>query len=259
MMLSRLFLLSTAALVLVVSAARADEARTIFDEKVAPGVSFKLTNVTGDVKVGRSSTDKLQIIAQVIPSGSNAPHIVPTVQKGDGWIAVCSRDVDSRPEPVCTGEVHREWSKGRNDSTRVDYTVAIPDGLATKIVNVNGQIIAKGVRADLDAVNVNGNVELETTGPAKAVTVNGSVKAIAGKVDGKTKFATVNGDIDVTLPPNCDTEISASTTHGTIVSDLPLKRHEIGPLASAKGTLGSGTSQLSAATVNGDIKLKQSK
>ena len=66
MMLPRL-LLSTAALTLVVSAARADEARTIFDEKVAPGVIFKLANVTGDVKVGRSTTDKLQVIAQVSP------------------------------------------------------------------------------------------------------------------------------------------------------------------------------------------------
>jgi hypothetical protein len=258
MMLPRV-LLSTAALTLVVSAARADEARTIFDEKVASGVVFKVTNVTGDVKVSRSATDKLQVVAQVIPSGSNAPHIVPTVQKGDGWIAVCSRDADTRPEPVCTGEVHREWSKGKSDSTRVDYTIAIPDGLATKIVNVNGQIVARGVRAELDAVNVNGDVELETTGPAKAVTVNGSVRAIAGKVDGKTKFATVNGNIDVTLPPGCDAEISASTTSGKIVSDLPLKRHEMGPLASAKGTLGAGTAQLSAATVNGDVKLNQSK
>jgi hypothetical protein len=258
MMLPRL-LLSTAALTLVVSAARADEARTIFDEKVAPGVIFKLANVTGDVKVGRSTTDKLQVIAQVIPSGSNAPHIVPTVQKGDGWIAVCSRDADTRPEPVCTGEVHREWSKGKLDSTRVDYTVAIPDGLATKIVNVNGQIVAKGVRAELDAVNVNGDIELETTGPAKAVTVNGSVRAVAGKIDGDAKFATVNGNIDVTLPPSCDAEISASTTSGKIVSDLPLKRHEMGPLASAKGTLGAGTAQLSAATVNGDVKIRQQK
>jgi DUF4097 and DUF4098 domain-containing protein YvlB len=155
--------------------------------------------------------------------------------------------------------MHREWSKGKSDATRVDYTVAIPDGLATKLVNVNGQIVAKGVRAELDAVNVNGDIELETTGPAKAVTVNGSVRAVAGQVDGRTKFATVNGNIDVTLPPGCDAEISASTTSGKIVSDLPLKRHEMGPLASAKGTLGAGTAQLSAATVNGDVKLNQSK
>jgi hypothetical protein len=259
MMLSRLLLLSTVCLGVVVSSARADEARTVFDDKVAPGVVFKLINVTGDVKVARSQSDKLQVVAQVIPAGPNPSHIVPTVDKGDGWIAICSRDADARPQPVCSGEVHREWSKGKNDNTRVNYTVAIPDGLKTKIVNVNGQIVAKGVRAELDAVNVNGNVDLETTGPAKAVTVNGSVKAIAGKVDGSTKFATVNGNIDVTLPANCDTEISASTTHGSIVSDLPLKRHEVGPLASAKGTLGAGSAQLSADTVNGDIKINQSK
>jgi Putative adhesin len=260
MMLSRLAI-STAAIALVIAAtaARADDARTVFDEKVPSGVVFKLINVAGDVKVARSSSDHLQVVAKVIPSGENATHVVPTVQKGDGWITICSRDADAQPEPVCSGEMKREWSKGRSDSTRVDYTIAVPDGLATKLVNVNGQIVAKGLHAELDAVNVNGDVELETTGPAKAVTVNGSVRAIAGKVDGNTKFATVNGNIDVTLPATCDAEISASTTSGSIISDLPLKRHEMGPLASAKATLGSGAAKLSAATVNGNIKLQQQK
>lgn len=240
-------------------AARSEDAKVVLSEQVTDLVRLQLNNVFGDVQVVRSASNHLLVKAERSSRGGDVETVVPTVVREPGKIQICSREVRNNPEPVCRGKSDQSVKDG-GEPVRVDYTISLPDGIALRVMNVSGEISIKGLRGSaVDAVNVNGDVEVETTGAVDAVTVNGSIKVMAGKAESKQKFATVNGDVEVMLPARCDCDINASTTSGRIVSELPLRRSEIGPIASAKGTLGNGGAQFNVRSVNGDLKLAQTR
>jgi DUF4097 and DUF4098 domain-containing protein YvlB len=106
---------------------------------------------------------------------------------------------------------------------------------------------------------VNGGVEIDAAGTARATTVNGGITARLGRAnwDGTLKLSTVNGGIDVAIPDGLNAEVKASTVNGEIQTDFPItmsgrisKRH-------IQGTIGSGGRLLEMSTVNGGIELKK--
>ena len=68
---------------------------------------------------------------------------------------------------------------------------------------------------------------------------------------------TVNGSIDVTLPPGTGVTVDARTLTGTInANGLTVNRPRYGPGASVNGTLGDGARVLTLQTTNGSITLR---
>jgi DUF4097 and DUF4098 domain-containing protein YvlB len=133
----------------------------------------------------------------------------------------------------------------------------VPAGVRFVGRTVNGGITATGIQADAEAHTVNGGVEVQSDGVARAETVNGGIKARLGRADwtGTLKLKTVNGGIDVSAPAALSADVKASTVNGDIETDFPLtvtgriSRHSI------QGTIGSGGRQLEMETVNGGIEL----
>src|SRR5262249_34121245 len=97
----------------------------------------------------------------------------------------------------------------------------------------------------------------------EAQTVNGSIRASAGRADwtGAAAFKTVNGSITVTLPASTSANVQAETVNGRIETDFPLTMNgtikmDGGRMRRLSGTIGGGP-ELTLQTVNGSISLRK--
>ena len=71
------------------------------------------------------------------------------------------------------------------------------------------------------------------------------------------EFRTVNGSVDLTMPPDLSAEVSIKLLNGDIETDFPVEVHEGRYVGSkARGTIGGGEHDLRIETVNGSIRLR---
>jgi DUF4097 and DUF4098 domain-containing protein YvlB len=142
---------------------------------------------------------------------------------------------------------------------------------------VDGDVDARGLRGAVDVATVTGDVRVATTGPARAMSVSGSVDATFGETDGdEMEFASVSGDVTVRMASGVGAEVSANTLSGEIESDFDLRMRpmtgddddedddddggfhiNINIGRQASGTIGRGGPELSVNTVSGDIHLRR--
>ena len=169
-------------------------------------------------------------------------------------------DVDRRGERFSVVAVYPGRSDPDEPDSRVqiDIHVLLPAGIEFVGQTDVGDIEAVGVDGPLDLVTSVGDIELETDTYGQARTTNGRIRARIGQVawTGKLAFATVNGDITVSLPRSADIELSAKSVTGRYSSNLhPVSTRRRGPGARVEGTLGDGGRRLEMRTVNGDLVL----
>jgi len=89
-----------------------------------------------------------------------------------------------------------------------------------------GEIEVTGVEGTIEVSNVNGDVALrDITGSILSNTVNGDLIASFHKVSKDTpmSFATLNGDVDVTLPANTKASLKMKSERGEIFSDFNIE------------------------------------
>ena len=169
-----------------------------------PGAEVEVTAV----KKGRKS-DPTAVKIEVVEHADGVT--ICAVYPSDGAANVCAPGKGGRMQV-------------RDNDVNVEFRVKVPAGVRFVGRTVNGGIEASGIKADAEAATVNGGVELDSTGTARAETVNGGITARLGRADwvGTLKLETVNGGIDVWLPESLNTEVHASTVNGDISTDFPL-------------------------------------
>ena len=144
----------------------------------------------------------------------------------------------------------------RNNDVVVDFTVRVPAGVDFVVANVNGTVEAENLASDVFITGVNGSVSVSTSRHAQASLVNGEITATIGLAnwDRDLRFTAASGNITVSIPPNTNGRVRATTVTGTIRSDFSLPRPSARRM---EGTLGSGGRLLEITTVNGDINLNR--
>jgi DUF4097 and DUF4098 domain-containing protein YvlB len=173
-----------------------------------------------------------------------------------------------RSDDPCNNDFGDEDGEIEVDDARIDFTVRVPAGVKFASRTVSGDVNATGLRGAVDVATVSGDVEVSTTGTARAATVSGNVEATFGETDGEDMdFASVSGDVILRLAGNVGAEVSAHTLSGEIDSDFELRmrgqdegqeggfRIAIG--SEANGTIGRGGPRLSVNTVSGNIRLER--
>lgn len=150
----------------------------------------------------------------------------------------------------------------RRNAASVDYTISVPRTAVLETINtVNGSVRIEGIAGPVKAGSVNGDVEARgALGEVDLKSVNGRVLASFDQTLAQdVRLHTVNGAVDVALPPNAGAQLVASTVHGSIDSefDLPVRRMRFGPGADIRATIGGGGPQVKLNTVNGSIHLRR--
>ena len=202
---------------------------------VAPGQAIEIKGINGHIRAEASSGPDVEVTAEKSGRRNDPADVqIAIVDNGDG-VTICAvyprRGEECRPGK--TGPTHT----GGND-VKVDFTVRVPRGV---------RFIGRTVTGDVEAVDLDADIE--------AHAVNGSIHAVlcGAALESVRTFSTVNGSIQVELPPDINADVAAHTVNGHISSELPITVH--GPFMNRclKGTLGSGGPELKMTTVNGSI------
>ena len=109
----------------------------------------------------------------------------------------------------------------------IDLTISVPSRTSLHLRAVNdGDIAVTGVEGELDVDDVNGSVTLNNiSGSAVAHALNGRLLATFTRVNPQKSmaFSSLNGDVDVTFPPDLKANVSIRTDQGDVFSDFDVQ------------------------------------
>jgi DUF4097 and DUF4098 domain-containing protein YvlB len=229
-------------------------------EPLAAGRVIEVKGVNGNVEATPSSSGEVEVVAVKSSHRSNPEDVRIEVVRHSEGVTICAvyPNADSRQSNTCEPGNHGHVNV-RNNDTIVSFTVRVPSGVRFNGRTVNGRVEANNLTADVDAATVNGDVEVTTTGLARAKTVNGSITAVMGHADWTDDlvFKTVNGSIDVSMPASLSAEVEVKTLNGEISSDFPLTVRGTFSRRHMSGTIGGGGRSLQLETVNGSVNIRR--
>ncbi len=225
---------------------------------VKPGASFALDNTNGHIVV--RSWDEPRVRVQALKRvGSrdageakkafDALAIVPTASAGSLRIET---KFPRRNESLF------DWIAGTSVTMNVDYDLTVPRSMNVQIDNTNGAIDISDVHGSIRVSNTNGHIEcVRCAGDIEAETTNGRIRAELAEVNrGKPiRLESTNGGLTVTLPKSMGARIDASTTNGSVRTDLPVSTTELRHNA-LRGTINGGGAELRLRTTNGSISIE---
>jgi hypothetical protein len=166
---------------------------------------------------------------------------------------------------------------GSND---LKLIVQVPVNCSMKLNVVNGgEIEVEGVTGDLDINNTNNSVKLlKISGTVVAHALNGNLLVTMTKVtpDKAMSFSSMNGEVDVTLPPDIKADVSLkSDMNGEIYSDFEIVMDRSKPKIEEKrdkkgrfqvnvdkvmrGTINGGGAEYTFKNFQGNIYIRKSK
>ena len=163
-----------------------------------------------------------------------------------------------------------------NRAVRFDIEAPLRANLVLKTVN-GGEILVENVDGDLDVHNTNGGITLNSVaGSVVAVTTNGSVRATLTQVAAQKDmaFTSLNGNVDVTLPPSTKANLRLRSERGDVYSDFDVQlqpqsaptvqentrgdgRYRINRTRSVVGTINGGGPEFELRTFNSNIYVRK--
>jgi hypothetical protein len=232
-----------------------------------PG-SLQVALITGSIKVtGRDVKD----VTVEMYGGSTKERPMPEEARG------LRRLTSSASISVEEHNNRVEISAPPQRSVRLEIQVPKKTSLELSTVN-NGSIEVTGVEGELEISNVNGTVELsDVSGAVVAHTVNGKVFATLSRIapDKPMAFTSLNGVVDVTLPPTVKANLKLRTDNGSAFTDFELQmlprsseptiedtrgrngRYRIDMNKMIYGSVNGGGPEIEMRTFNGNIYLRK--
>lgn len=167
----------------------------------------------------------------------------------------------------------------RGNSRPTDITIQVPVNCSMKISTVNdGHIVVENINGDIEVNNTNGRVTLtDISGSAVAHALNGNIVANFLKVNSQKSmsFSSLNGKIDVTLPPSIKATMYLKSDMGEIYTDFDITmertsskvedskekrgKYKVTIEKGMRGTINGGGQEFQFNNFNGDIYVRKGK
>ena len=260
MTVSRITFAALATILAVTPAAAQDRDSWSWNKALAAGRTIEIKGVNGAISATAAAGSQVEVVAKKSARKSDVSDVKLEVVEHAGGVTICAvypTPRGKRPNECVPGRDGRMNTE--NNDVEVDFEVRVPRGVAFTGRSINGSVRASGLTADAELYTVNGSVRVETTGLARAGTVNGNIDVRMGRTNWNEEldFGTVNGSITVEMPGAVDADVEASMVNGSFESDWPMTiKGRWGPKR-VTGRIGSGGRELTLSTVNGDIELKK--
>ena len=124
-------------------------------------------------------------------------------------------------------EANRIKIRSDNPNRAITFEIEAPSRSNLKLSTVNGgEILVEGIDGEIDVSNVNGGIALNNVaGAVNAGTTNGDLRAQLTRVTGarEMSFTSLNGSVDVTLPPATKANLRLRSDHGDVYSDFDVQ------------------------------------
>ncbi|HXD31925.1 MAG TPA: DUF4097 family beta strand repeat-containing protein [Pyrinomonadaceae bacterium] len=242
--------------------------------QVQDGQALEIKGINGGITAEPARSSEIEVFAFKKAHRSNPADVEIKVVPHASGVTICAVYPNEYGDRINSCEPGRSWSINSSTKQRqepsttfnalhndvtVDFKVKVPAGVAFIGRTINGEISARSLGGNVDSHTVNGSIDISTKGYARAKTVNGEITARMGKADwtDAVEFKTVNGGIDLDLPPSLSTRINAETFNGEIASDFPLRVLGRVSRKHMNGTIGEGGRDLVLKTLNGSIRLRR--
>jgi hypothetical protein len=229
---------------------------------LAVGTVLEVKGIMGSIVAEPSASGQAEVIAEKSGrSGDFADVEIRVVEAPDGVTICAVYYPDDYVGDDCDLDDRRgDGDRNRNTRVDVDFTVRVPAGVSLIAAVVTGDVRARGLRSDVTAHSVTGDVDVSTTGVVEAGSVSGSLDVAMGSLDWtRLSFNTVSGDITVRMPEGLGTQVDFESLTGELDSDFDLvvERRRNGRWVGTEvtGTIGAGDRELRFHTVSGDVRL----
>ncbi len=179
------------------------------------------------------------------------------LQTGGGHVKVRSLEGDANAETSgghievadIQGNLSAETSGGHISVKNISGTANIEtSGGHIEADGVNGNLVAQTSGGHIEITDAKGRVDADTSGGHVEVTF-AKGNAHGGKIESS------GGGISVSVDPNVDLAIDASTSGGSVRTDIPVKIVGKVKGSSIKGTLGKGGETLYVHTSGGSVTI----
>ena len=224
----------------------------------APG-SVELRSINGAIEVKPSTDDNVRVEASARWHKGNPKtdlHFQVTTEGSKVRVCVLWG------KGACTGTNYKTSLSGlftRNGTdANVTLTVYVPTSVKVDALTVNGSVDVTST-APVVARTVNGSVRVATAvGPVVGETVNGSVDVRMTSLgdDGPVRAETVNGSASAYLPTTANATVSLAALNGKVGSDFAVTAAAgASERRSIKGAIGTGGRVVKVESVNGSAWL----
>jgi DUF4097 and DUF4098 domain-containing protein YvlB len=160
----------------------------------------------------------------------------------------------------------------------VDLTISVPVHSSLSLHTVNdGDINVSNVDGELDVNDVNGSVTLSSvSGVVVAHALNGKVLVTFNRINPSKPmaFSSLNGDIDVTFPPDLKANLVISSDRGEVFSDFDVAlaprapqqvpndarqdgKYRVKVDKTVKGSINGGGQEIQFRNFNGNIYIRK--
>jgi hypothetical protein len=264
-----------------------------WSKKLAEGARFAIRNLNGGIELRAGSTDQVEVRAVIRRTDSRtiAGDIAFDVRdRAADDVEICTvyRGVNA-----CIPE--DSWS---DNNPSVQYIVDIPKGLRLRAVSGSGDVLVMQavseasiwtgsgdvvIRESTGSVSVtsgNGDVTIALgNGPVRATSGNGSVlvntwsgpvNASSGNGNVDVRMISVlpgsdsmsissgNGNVKVTLPPDYNGQLDASTGHHGVKTDFDVRTRVRDSNSRLRGSIGNGNGPLiKVHSGNGRVEIRK--
>ena len=265
------FVISLSLLALVAAAAHAQGSNRYVVPLSKPGqpVQLEIGLISGSITVEPHAGN--EVIVEAVGDDDDRPQR-PARDGGPGMRRLPNRSLglvieeENNKVTVALGGIPRE----------VTLHVLTPRNTSLELSTVNdGDIRVTGLEGTLELNNVNGGIHAkDVAGSVVAHTTNGDVKVTLTRVDPKAalSFATLNGDVDVSLPASFRADLRMRSDNGEIYTDFDVQlspsparveqqrqggKYRLEVEQEVRGTVGGGGPEVQLRTFNGDIYLRK--
>lgn len=231
------------------------------------GQVLEVRGIVGDIRAEFTSGRTAEVVAVKDGRERDFDEVeIRVVEQRNGYKICAVYHAHATRGEGCDND--HDWNDGdRRHSIDVDvnYVVRLPAGVELDAAVVSGEVRAEGLRSEVRASTVDGDVFVSTTEKAWGNTVSGDIEIEMGSTDWQDlDFNTVSGDITLWLPAGIDTDVDFDSLSGDIHSDFDItmtgrrSRRWIG--SNVEGYIGSrGERTLSFNTISGDVTLRRAR
>jgi hypothetical protein len=229
---------------------------------IARGGALQVEGISGSIRAGIASGNAVEVTAVKRGDDDDFDDVEIRVVKDGADLTICAVYGDTDGGDDCEGGNTRRglFRRNRSIDVSVDFLVKLPAGTPLEAELVSGDVDVQGVRSDVSASTVSGDITIATTGIARAHAVSGDLDVSMGSEGwDELDFNTVSGDITLRLPAAVDADVHFQAVSGDLTSDFEMKlTGRIGrrwPGQPMNATIGNGGRPITLKTVSGDVRL----
>lgn len=211
------------------------------------GGRLTVENVQGDIRVEGWDRPEVEVAAikTAVGPGARLDDVQIAIELGNHALNVRTVYFGESEEPV-----------------RVDYRLRVPRQVRLdRLSTVEGDIAARDIEGSVDARSLNGNIQgINVTGRMVARAINGNIAVSLRALPVGTAplyLDTLNGNVDLQLPPKPNADLELSTVAGRIEGQYVFVASTVPGDSMRRAHLGRGGVLVRLRTVRGNVRVAE--